>query len=558
VREQVAELGDVRTARRAVEQPIIKQVQPRRGPDRFDLAILAAFAAVSVWVLGLDLWQVIAHGRVWTGTDGFFLTDQMQYVSWIRDASHHVLASNLYVLRPTPADYFQPVVAIAGALTALGVAPWLALLLWKPIAVVGAFFAVRAFVRRSLPGRWDRRAALALGLFFGSFAVIGDIWTPFWSWGYPFGLLSLAATVGALLAYQRGRGASRIAWGAPLLGAIASFAHPWQGETLIAIVIGAELVLNLGRPRRVRLAAVTVIATSLPLIYYAVLARADLSWGLARGASKHSFAITHILLALGPLLLPALLAYRGRPRTFLAAATRTWPVAALVVYLFSSSGLSGTPLHAFGGISIPLAVLAIEGVKRIKLRRTVLRRLARSRLLRPRVLGTLVVAALTIPATAYQLATAEQFMAPTPGNANFITPDESRALDYLANNPKAGGVFTRFYLGAVLPARTGRHTFVGACLWSQPDCTSRAQIAQMVFDGSVPATTAQMFVRASGAAFVLSDCQIPDQVASALGSMIVSVHRFGCAAVYGLDAPTPPRGPLAEFVVHAAVRAPRR
>ena len=126
----------------------------RRRFDRFELGLLAALAALSVWVLALDLWQVVVHGREWTGTDGFFVIDQLQYVAWIRDASHHVLSGNLFVLRPTPADYFQPAIAISGAISALGVPPWLSLLLWKPVAVGGTFFATRAYVYRLLPGRY--------------------------------------------------------------------------------------------------------------------------------------------------------------------------------------------------------------------------------------------------------------------------------------------------------------------------------------------------------------------------------------------------------------------
>ena len=77
----------------------------RRAPasTRFDLAVCAGvFAAVSMWVVAVDLWQVVVNGRVWTGTDGVYIVDQMQYLAWIRDASHHVLSSNLFVLRSTP------------------------------------------------------------------------------------------------------------------------------------------------------------------------------------------------------------------------------------------------------------------------------------------------------------------------------------------------------------------------------------------------------------------------------------------------------------------------
>src|SRR5947209_2802598 len=91
--------------------PLAVPVSARRSRiDRFELTLLLLFAGTSLWVLALDLWQVIAHSRVWTGTDGVYIVDQMQYLAWIRSASHNLLASNLFVLRATPADYFQPAV----------------------------------------------------------------------------------------------------------------------------------------------------------------------------------------------------------------------------------------------------------------------------------------------------------------------------------------------------------------------------------------------------------------------------------------------------------------
>ena len=124
----------------------------RRRLDWFEICLLAVFAALSMWVVALDLLQMVDKGLVWTGTDGFFIVDQMQYLAWIQAASHHLLVSNLFVLRATPSDYFQPAVAISGAISALGVAPWLTLLLWKPIAVVATFVATRAYAYRSLRG----------------------------------------------------------------------------------------------------------------------------------------------------------------------------------------------------------------------------------------------------------------------------------------------------------------------------------------------------------------------------------------------------------------------
>lgn len=527
----------------------------RRRIDGFELVVLATFSLLSAWVLALDLFQVIAHGRVWTGTDGFYLVDQMQYLAWIRDASHHLLASNLFVLRPTPADYFQPAVAISGGLTALGVAPWLSLLLWKPVAVGAAFYAIRAHVRRSLLGTWPRRAALVLALFFGSFSVIygspgvvGDLFLAFQSWGYTFGLIAVAAMLFALLAYDRGRTRATLRWAPALLGAVASALHPWQGELLILVVVGAELAVWRGGdgPRRgAALPVATVIGTAIPLVYYALLGQFDLSWQLARGASKHSYSIWTLLLAIAPLAIPAAFAYRGRPGSFLSAATRIWPLGALAIFLVSASDVSATPLHAFEGITIPLAVLAVKGTDRLGF----------ARLRRRRLLGTLAVAVATIPAIAYELQSAKGLVAPWPGNANFIASDERKALDFLAHDPQPGGVLTRFYLGTLVPAETGRRTFVGDCLWSEPDCTPRAKIAQMVFDGSVPADVSRMFVLQTGARFVLADCKSQPALASELGPISTSIRRFGCATIYTVRSPGRPDGPLAESTADAALRA---
>jgi hypothetical protein len=567
-----AELAIATPLRAAV--PFARARSARRRIDPFELVVLAAFLAVSVWVLALDLWQVVANGRVWTGTDGFFVIDQLQYLAWIRDASHHVLASNLFVLRPTPSDYFQPAIAISGALSALGVAPWLALLLWKPVAVAGAFGAVRAYAYRSLTRRPERRAALALGLFFGSFTVvygsvgvIGDLFPGFLSWGYPFGLMALAAMAFALLAYDRARSAGRLSLTPALLGALASSLHPWQGEVLIVVVLGAELISRRGWSRtraRLMLPAVTVLASALPLGYYAILGRFDISWGLARAASKHSFSLWAIALALVPLALPAAFAYRRRPLSFLAVLTRCWPVAALVVYMVSATGISATPLHAFEGITVPLAMLAVESAGRMRWRRrpdgrrAFLPHLPWRRVPSKVLVGSLVIAAVTIPATAYELSIARDFMAPTTGNANFITGDESSALRYLGRDRVAGGVMTRFYLGALVPAQTGRRTFVGNCVWSEPRCTPRAQLVQRLFDGSLSASAARRFVARSGARFVLADCQSGIDLTRSLAPLTVSIHRFGCATVYELDTTGSPAPPLTESPAHAAVRAPRR
>jgi hypothetical protein len=529
-----------------------------RRLDRFELGLLLAFGAVSLWVLALDLWQVVANGRVWTGTDGVYIVDQMQYLAWIRSASHHLLASNLFVLRSTPADYFQPAVMISGGLSALGLAPTVSLLLWKPVAVGATFFAFREYAYRTLAGVWARRIALLLALFFGSFTIVygkfgvlGDLFPGFLSWGYDFGLLALACMVGSMLTYDQARARNRIAWWPGLLGALASMLHPWHGELLILILLGTELLLWRRRARtreQLKLPLLTVALTGLPLLYYVLLGRADISWRLAQGAGMHSFSLVSILVAIAPLLLPALVAYRQRPASFLAVATRAWPLAALAVFIVSAAGFSAAPLHAFQGITLPLAVLAVQGVRQVGWRRLPYGRWALA----------LGLAAFTIPSTAYELRNASRLAAPTPDNANFIQRDERSALDFLADDRDPGGVLTRSYLGAAVPEKTGRRTLVGDCLWSQPYCFQRVNQAQALFDGTLRPSAARRFVRQTSAAFVLADCTSSADLAKTLGPLIVSVHRFGCATVYELVQSGRAEGPLAESREDAAVRATRR
>ncbi len=494
--------------------------------DRFDLLALAVLACLSVWILGLDVWQVIAHGRIWTGADGIYIEDQMQSMSWIQGILHHGASPDLYVLVHTPADLFQPLVAISAGLAALGLAPYLALLLWKPVAVAGIFFATRAYVRRTVSGLWPRRAALLLALFFAWGAVIGDSWIVNWSWGYPFALIALACTLGALLCYGRDRAAGRVGWLPPLLGAMASWLHPWQGETLILVLLGSELGM-LVSGRRVALLALTltVACTALPLAYFALLVYADPVWQREREVALSTYPLSDIARAFALLALPALLAYRRRPPSFTALTVRVWPLAAFAIFLLSEWKGSGST-HALLGITIPLGVLAVEGVRSLPWS-AALRRVRRLP-----VVAVPVVAVLTIPGTIHMLKLAHAAARPRRGgNANFITPGENAALAYLAHDPRPGGVLTRFYLGMVVPPETGRQTYVGNCYWSEPDCDYRGAITQKLFAAQLRPASARRFVETSGARFVLSDCRSRNLTAT-LAPITSEVRRFGCATVY--------------------------
>ena len=147
----------------------------------------------------------------------------------------------------------------------------------------------------------------------------------------------------------------------------------------------------------------------------------------------------------------------------------------------------------------------------------------------------MLVALFTIPTTYEELKIAQELAAPTTDNANFIKSDERDAIDYLAHLKEPGSVMTRSYLGAAVPGRTGRRTYVGDCLWSEPNCLGLTYNAQWLFQGQATPAAAQSFVLSSGVRFVLADCQTTADLRKLLGPIIRSAHGFGCAAVYEVE-----------------------
>jgi hypothetical protein len=505
------------------------RVRPARAfglslPDWFDVAVLAAFAALSVWILALYLVRVVGHDQPWPGTDGIFVGDQMMYLTWIQDASRHVLVSNLFVLRPTPHDYLQPAIVISAGLVRLGVAPWVSLLAWQPVGVGCLFFAVRALARRLFAGQVSRRAALVVALFGGSIGtyMFPDFWIGFWSWGYPFALLALASAIASLLIYATGRSTLLAA----VLAGFASWMHPWLGEVLLLIFMGTEATMwaTRGRPHFARL-GVVLVGGGLPLAYYAALSHFDLSWRLGRHASMGSFPLWTLALMLAPLLVPALLAYRVRPSTFVQAAMRVWPPAALAVLLLANQGVGNTPAHAFLGITVPLAMLAVEGIASLPRPSFVSQRAVPA-------LAVLAALAVCVPVTISSMKDSSVHVRDTVrvGNSGW------RALRYLAHAPQPGGVLAGQTLGLMVPAETGRRTYIGNGFWSQPDPELRRRLVRELTEGQMRPLRARAFVHSTGARFLLAGCgSHPRRLARELRPLIVSEHRFGCAGVYRLS-----------------------
>jgi hypothetical protein len=228
------------------------------------------------------------------------------------------------------------------------------------------------------------------------------------------------------------------------------------------------------------------------------------------------------------LVLPAALAYRVRAPSFLALTARVWLFAVVAIFALSEWQGSGST-HALLGATVPLGVLAVEGIRTLSWR-ALARHLPRPAVSLP-ALAVVAIAVLTIPGTVYMLKYAHKAVRPRQGNANFIAPGESAALSYLAHDPQPGGVLTRFYLGMVVPAQTGRQAYTGNCYWSEPNCRSRSVAAEELLAGDLSPAQAIGLVRRTGARFVLGDCRSVD-IAAELEPITSAVERFRCATVY--------------------------
>jgi hypothetical protein len=521
--------------------------------DRAERAILVLFALLSVWLLAILVRRALTGSLVWTGTDGLHVSDQVQYLNWIRDAGRHILISNYYELGSTQRSFLHPGFLLTGLVTDIGVAPWLAYLFWKPVMVLSLFLAARAYVHRTIATRGGRIAALILALFFVPTAafisswVLGqpnlhllgievELWPGTWLWGYAFTVLAVAAIPTALLLYERDRARGRIGLAAPGVGLLCSWFQPWQGATLLGTVFATELaVVAVGRAdraawgRRLSLLAVNAGAVTVPLVYYAVLSRVDPSWANANKVNTFGgWPLWTLLASIAPLVLPAVFAYRLRVRAFQDLAVRIWPLVGLGVYWLISYAHVGTfPIHSFQGLTIPLAILAVIGVRSLVPDWTPVARAA----------AAAAVGLLIVPALVWKMNDARRSLdqnavvfAGAPANTYFLQRGESDALRFVNDDPRPGGVLTQFYLGQLVPAETGRHTWVGAVSWT-PNIVSRISAVDRLFAGALAPAKATAFVRSTGARFVISSCQDHVHLASLLRAIVETQHRSGCADV---------------------------
>jgi hypothetical protein len=542
-------------SRRTGHRPVLAQEAPPRagrgpaparglalGLDLFEALVLVALFALAVAPLAGLLVRVWTQGGLVTGADGHLVADPLQYVNWLRQAGDHVAVENLYDLEPGPRSFVHPGVLISGLFHRAGLGVVAAYMIWKPVAVLALGAGAIALTRRFVPRRDDRRLALVLALFFASPIaalvgwagiggndvkfdfdfVSGELWPGTYLWGYLFTALAVGLMPLGLLAYERGRAGGRplLLAAAAACGILSAWMQPWQGATFVAVLVAAEL-LCLRRGRRaldaVRDLAGPVVATAAPLAYYYVLSVSDSSWELAGAVNdfpRWPWWVT--VLGLLPLALPALPAYRLPAPDFGSLALRVWPLAGLAVF-YQPAGTF--PFHAFQGLSLPLSVLAVLGVREWLGERSLP--------LAGAATAVLVLCAVGIVYRANELREAVNI----GRQPFFLETGEHDALRNLERRPEPGGVLTPVYSGIVVPAYTGRETWIGAGSWT-PDFERRRRDTEALFASELSSAEARELVRRSGAAFLYSDCHGRADIERVVRGFTDPPERFGCAAVY--------------------------
>jgi hypothetical protein len=504
------------------------------------LGVLGLLVAVGAGPLAAMLLDAAGGDRVFTGADGPFPADQFQYFAWIREHSEALLVANRLDTAPSDRVFVHPMFLLSGLGVRLGLSVELAYLLWKPVAIAALFAGCAAYAARFVPAGPDRVAAVAIGALFASplGVVLGgevlhataETYPAARLWGYlpaaiAIGLMPLFLLGAERLARRPGR--ARDVALVSACGAAASWLHPWQGQVLL-LTLALAVALRRGRGRGHGGLAIAATATLAPLLYYFVLSRVDPSWELAARANEAfgQVPLWAVAVALLPLAAAAPFGLRRRLENLGEALLVAWLPATIAAVAFLSPSY---PAHALEGVSIPLAVLAVRGLARLR---------------RPLLTGAFAVA-MIIPGT-LDLLDAMRDAVNAPAQPHHLTAGEDAALEHLARDPAPGDVLASTRLGALVPSATGRRSWVGHPSWTR-DFAARAREADALLRGALPPERAAAVVRSSGARFVLVDCH---GSAEALRALADGERAFGCARVLRMRGPTaisgraeaPPRG----------------
>ena len=530
--------------------------RPRRARvSPAEWVVIGVFACFSLALFAVDTLSAAADGRVFIGAASPTPDDTLQYLAWATDAAHHGLIANLFGFHNGGHVFLHPIWLLTGLLHVdAGMSYPLLLALWQCATLGVLLVALRRLATVCFPHSGRRRAVmLALALLFASpFFVLAvnlnlavplaqSIWlltlegvgTTWVGGDFPMGLTIAAMVIYVLLLGRAGSSERswRELWLLGGLGAIVAWLHPWQGAELAAMTVG----LVAWSPRRWRRhlpLLVPLVLTTVPLLYFEALPSIDLGWRISNANSIAGWANPSLLAALpvfGPLVLIMAPGYLTSARDDLGRLLRLWPAAVAITYVLTPTA----KFHAFAGITVPAAILAIEGWPTARrLWRRAGGREAWARRLPGIVLALLIVGSAGVVEN--ELAT---HASGSRGDSVLQRPS-AEALAFLAGRPR-GGVLSTPRIGLWTPALTDDPTWVGHFVWT-PDWVTRSIDVEWLFGDArarVTPASARRFVLRTGARYVVQPCGSRTDLVAALTPAGFTTRRFGCVTVF--SAPTP-------------------
>src|SRR4029079_10573156 len=121
----------------------------RRGASTALVGLVAAWAAVPLVVLAL---RASSRDEWFSGADAPTMFDELQYFGWIRDASDHFLASNLFRIGASDHVFADPMFLVSAGLQRLVLSLSLAYLVWLPVAAAALTLGPFVYARARLGG----------------------------------------------------------------------------------------------------------------------------------------------------------------------------------------------------------------------------------------------------------------------------------------------------------------------------------------------------------------------------------------------------------------------
>jgi len=485
------------------------------------------------------------HHRVFLGVAGFYPMDGLQYLAWVRDAQHGLIR-NLFGSATDHAVFVHPMWTPSGLLQ--GVIPFsdAALLgFWKAVSAVVLFAGCRRLAWTHIsPARPGRRVlALLLAVFGGLTPIAGLMWAfdggakwdfaraagdliPAMSlWDYAPLAIALGLMPFAIAGAERLLGGTASRWvvaRTALIGALVTWLHPWQGETLIAVYAGLVVWRALDEragpvrsPVPYRALVVVIGATALPALYYLLLSRIDPGWAVSERSSVSAATIPApvLLCCVLPLIMTGYAGVRRALSDPRARALVLWAAATLLTVAISRSG----EYRAIDGLAIPIAVLAVRGWPDGGGRH------------RGRAWAA-VLAALA-PAAAFCAVALPYLLTRDVRQYTQLSRSDVRAVALAGRAAGGEPIIAPVVLGTAVPALTDQPSWVGHPIWT-PDLSTRIWQSGLLLSNLLTPAQARELIASTRSRALVQPCGWPGNLEPELAALGFREVRVGCERVY--------------------------